>query len=115
MKQEDDHRYAQHARHRRADGPGGKVIKKIVEDTGVKIDIDDDGKVVIMSNDGQAAEAAIRTIKEITKEVEVGEIYTGKVVRIMDFGAFVQLLPGKDGLVHISQLAKERVESRGRR
>ena len=91
-------------------GPGGKVIKKIVEDTGVKIDIDDDGKVVIMSNDGQAAEAAIRTIKEITKEVEVGEIYTGKVVRIMDFGAFVQLLPGKDGLVHISQLAKERVK-----
>ena len=91
-------------------GPGGKVIKKIVEDTGVKIDIDDDGKVVIMSADGQAAEAAIRTIKEITKEVEVGEIYTGKVVRIMDFGAFVQLLPGKDGLVHISQLAKERVK-----
>ena len=63
-----------------------------------------------MSADGQAAEAAIRTIKEITKEVEVGEIYTGKVVRIMDFGAFVQLLPGKDGLVHISQLAKERVK-----
>ena len=91
-------------------GPGGKVIKKIVEDTGVKIDIDDDGKVVIMSADGQAAEAAIRTMKEITKEVEVGEIYTGKVVRIMDFGAFVQLLPGKDGLVHISQLAKERVK-----
>ena len=91
-------------------GPGGKVIKKIVEDTGVKIDIDDDGKVVIMSADAKAAEEAIRTIKEITKEVEVGEIYTGKVVRIMDFGAFVQLLPGKDGLVHISQLAKERVK-----
>jgi len=91
-------------------GPGGKVIKKIVEDTGVKIDIEDSGKVSIMSADGEGMKKAIQAIKEIVKEVELGEIYTGKVVRIMDFGAFVQLLPGKDGLVHISQLAKERVK-----
>jgi len=91
-------------------GPGGKVIKKLVEDTGVKIDIEDSGKVSIMSADSVGMQKAIQAIKEIVKEVEVGEIYTGKVVRIMDFGAFVQLLPGKDGLVHISQLAKERVK-----
>lgn len=91
-------------------GPGGKVIKKIVEDTGVKIDIEDNGKVSILSNDQQAADEAIKTITNLTKEVEVGEIYLGKVVRIMDFGAFVEVLPGKDGLVHISQLALERVK-----
>lgn len=91
-------------------GPGGKVIKKIVEDTGVKIDIEDDGKVSIMSNDAIAAQEAIKIITNLTKEVEVGEIYLGKVVRIMEFGAFVELLPGKDGLVHISQLALERVK-----
>ena len=90
-------------------GPGGKVIKKIVEDTGVKIDIEDDGRVMIMSNDGEASAKAVKIIEDLTKEVEVGEVYLGKVVRITDFGAFVEVLPGKDGLVHISQLALERV------
>lgn len=90
-------------------GPGGKVIKKIVEDTGVKIDIEDDGRVMIMSNDGEASAKAVKIIEDLTKEVEVGEVYMGKVVRITDFGAFVEVLPGKDGLVHISQLALERV------
>ena len=91
-------------------GPGGKVIKKIVEDTGVKIDIEDDGRVMIMSNDAEASAKAVKIIEDITAEVEVGRTYLGKVVRITDFGAFVEVLPGKDGLVHISQLALERVK-----
>lgn len=91
-------------------GPGGKVIKKIVEETGVKIDIDDSGKVAIMSSDSEAAAEAVKIITNLTKEVEVGEVYLGKVVRVTDFGAFVQVLPDKDGLVHISQLALERVK-----
>lgn len=91
-------------------GPGGKIIKKIVEETGVKIDIEDDGRVSIMSADAEASEKALQIIKNLTKEVEVGEVYLGKVVRITDFGAFVEVLPGKDGLVHISQLALERVK-----
>jgi len=90
-------------------GQGGKTIKKIVEDTGVKIDIEDNGHVVIMSEDAAAAAKAEQIVKDLVREIEVGEIYTGKVVRIMDFGAFVEVLPGKDGLVHISQLALERV------
>ena len=85
-------------------------IKKIVEDTGVQIDIEDNGKVSILSNDAPSANKAIEIITNLTKEVQVGEIYLGKVVRIMDFGAFVEVLPGKDGLVHISQLALERVK-----
>lgn len=91
-------------------GPGGKMINKIIADTGVKIDIEDDGRVYIASPDSEAAEQAKKTIETIVKDIEVGEIYTGKVVRIMPFGAFVELLPGKDGLVHISKLANERVE-----
>lgn len=91
-------------------GPGGKVIKKIVEDTGVKIDIEDDGRVMIMSNDAEASAKAVKIIEDLTAEVEVGRTYLGKVVRITDFGAFVEVLPGKDGLVHISQLALERVK-----
>ncbi len=91
-------------------GPGGKVIKKIVEDTGVKIDIEDDGRVMIMSNDAEASAKAVKIIEDIVAEVEVGKTYMGKVVRITDFGAFVEVLPGKDGLVHISQLALERVK-----
>ena len=91
-------------------GPGGKVIKKIVEDTGVKIDIEDDGRVMIMSNDAEASAKAVKIIEDLTREVEVGGVYLGKVVRITDFGAFVEVLPGKDGLVHISQLALERVK-----
>ncbi len=90
-------------------GAGGKVIKKIVEDTGVKIDIEDDGRVKIMSNDAEASAKAVKIIEDLVREVEVGQVYLGKVVRITDFGAFVEVLPGKDGLVHISQLALERV------
>ncbi len=90
-------------------GPGGKVIKGIVEQTGVKIDVDDSGKVSIASTDSQAAEKAIKMIREITQEAEIGKLYMGKVKKIMDFGAFVEIFPGTDGLVHISQLAEKRV------
>ncbi|MDX9917336.1 MAG: polyribonucleotide nucleotidyltransferase [Gudongella sp.] len=90
-------------------GPGGKVINRIIDETGVKIDIEDDGRVAIVSNDGEGSEKAIKLIMDIVKEVEAGEIYTGKVTKIMNFGAFVEVLNGKEGLVHISQLAKERV------
>ncbi|WP_291560196.1 MULTISPECIES: polyribonucleotide nucleotidyltransferase [unclassified Clostridium] len=90
-------------------GPGGKTIKKIIAETGVKIDTNDDGKVVIMSNDSVGANMALKMIKELTKEVEVGEIYLGKVTKIANFGAFVELLPGKEGLVHISKLDTARV------
>lgn len=90
-------------------GPGGKVINKIIDETGVKIDIDDTGKVAIVSNDSEGSRRAIEMIETIIKEVEAGEIYKGKVTKIMNFGAFVEVLPGKEGLVHISQLAKERV------
>jgi len=92
-------------------GPGGKVIKGIVEQTGVKIDIEDSGKINIASADYQAIEKALQIIKEITQEVEVGKIYLGTVRKIMDFGAFVEVLPGTDGLVHVSQLAHERVQN----
>jgi polyribonucleotide nucleotidyltransferase len=90
-------------------GPGGKTIKKIIEETGVKIDIEDDGKVYIAAYDGEAGKKALKIIASIVEEVEVGRIYMGKVVRIMNFGAFVEVLPGKEGLVHISQLAENRV------
>lgn len=90
-------------------GPGGKVINRIIDETGVKIDIEDDGRVAIVSNDGEGAKKAIQMILDIVKEVEAGEIYTGKVTKIMNFGAFVEVLNGKEGLVHISQLSKERV------
>ena len=90
-------------------GPGGKMIKKIIDETGVSIDIEDDGKVFISAVDVSAAERAIDIINGLVKEIEVGETYKGKVNRIMNFGAFVEILPGKEGLVHISQLAKERV------
>ena len=92
-------------------GPGGKVIKGIIEQTGVKIDIEDSGKINIASSDYKAIEKAIEIIKSITQEVEVGKIYLGTVRKIMDFGAFVEVLPGTDGLVHISQLAHERVQN----
>ncbi len=90
-------------------GPGGKTIKKIIEDTGVKIDIEDDGRVFIAAVDGEAGQKALRIIEDLVKDVEVGVTYVGKVTRIMNFGAFVEILPGKEGLVHISQLAEERV------
>jgi polyribonucleotide nucleotidyltransferase len=91
-------------------GPGGKVIRKIIEETGVEIDVEDDGKVYIASADQDGARKAIDWIKGLTDEVEVGRIYKGKVVRIMSFGAFVEVLPNQDGLVHISKLTDHRVE-----
>lgn len=91
-------------------GPGGKMINKIIAETGVKIDIEDDGSVDISTPDEEAAAKARRIIEGIAKDIEVGEVYTGKVVRIMNFGVFVELLPGKDGMVHISKLANGRVE-----
>ncbi len=90
-------------------GKGGDTINGIIDETGVKIDIDQDGKVSIASADAEMIQKAIKIIEELTKEVKVGEVYLGKVVRIEKFGAFVNLIKGKDGLVHISQLANERV------
>jgi polyribonucleotide nucleotidyltransferase len=91
-------------------GSGGKIINEIIAKCpGVKIDIEDDGLVMVTSTDAESAKKAVEWIQNIVKEVEAGEIYEGKVVRIMDFGAFVEVLPGKDGLVHISQLANYRV------
>ncbi len=92
-------------------GKGGATIRSITEETGTTIDIDDDGTIRIAAVDGVAAQAAIKRIDELTKDIEVGAIYEGKVARLMDFGAFVTLMPGKDGLVHISQISNERVES----
>jgi polyribonucleotide nucleotidyltransferase len=91
-------------------GKGGSVIREITETTGATIDIENDGTVKIASVDGASGQEARRRIDLITAEVEVGQIYEGKVVRLMDFGAFVQILPGKDGLVHISQISDKRVE-----
>ncbi|ABV37988.1 Polyribonucleotide nucleotidyltransferase [Shewanella sediminis HAW-EB3] len=90
-------------------GKGGATIRALTEETGTTIELEDDGTVKIASANGDATKEAIRRIEEITAEVEVGTIYNGKVVRIVDFGAFVTILPGKDGLVHISQIAEERV------
>ena len=90
-------------------GKGGDTINGIIDETGVKIDIDQDGKVSIASADAEMIKKAIKIIKDLTKEVKVGEVYLGKVVRIEKFGAFVNLIKGKDGLVHISQLANDRV------
>ena len=94
-------------------GPGGKTIRGITEATGATIDIQDDGTVVIGSPDGAAAQKAVQMVDDLTREVKVGDIFTGRVARIMDFGAFVNILPGKDGLVHISELSEERVPSVG--
>ena len=90
-------------------GKGGATIRALTEETGTTIELEDDGTVKIASSNGEATKEAIRRIEEITAEVEVGTVYNGKVVRIVDFGAFVTILPGKDGLVHISQIAEERV------
>jgi polyribonucleotide nucleotidyltransferase len=91
-------------------GPGGKVINKIIADTGVKIDIENDGRVFIAGADGIGAEKAKKMVEALTKDVVVGETYMGTVTRLMNFGAFVAVLPGKEGLVHISQLAPGRIE-----
>ena len=90
-------------------GPGGKTIRGIVEETGCKIDVADDGTVLVASSDGTAMQRAIDRIRGLTAEAEVGKIYRGTVRRVVDFGAFVEIMPGTDGLVHISQLANERV------
>lgn len=90
-------------------GPGGKIINEIIADTGVSIDIQDSGKIFITSESGSSAEKAISWIKNITKEVKVGEVFEGKVIRILNFGALVEILPGTTGLIHISQLASSHV------
>lgn len=90
-------------------GPGGKTIRKLIEETGTTIDIEDDGRVFILASDPEVGRKAKERIESLTRDVEVGAVYTGKVTRIMNFGAFVEILPGKEGLVHISELAHERV------
>ena len=91
-------------------GPGGKMIKKIVDDTNTQIDIEEDGTILISAVNVEDAKKAVAIIEELVRDVEVGAVYKGKVTRIMTFGAFVEVLPGKEGLCHISQLAKRRVE-----
>jgi polyribonucleotide nucleotidyltransferase len=90
-------------------GPGGKTIREISNASDARIDVDDEGTVTISSSDKESAESAKKMINEILQEAEVGKLYMGKVVKIMDFGAFVEIFPGTDGLVHISQLDKDRV------
>jgi len=90
-------------------GPGGKVINKIIQETGVKIDIEDDGSIFIATSDEAAGMKALQIIEGIVGNVEVGSVYSGRVTRLMNFGAFVEFLPGKEGLVHISKLSHARV------
>ncbi|MEN6625757.1 MAG: polyribonucleotide nucleotidyltransferase [Candidatus Sumerlaeia bacterium] len=92
-------------------GPGGKNVRSLQERTGTKIDIEEDGKVYVASNNAQGARDAEMEIKQLTMDVEIGQVYDGKVVRIADFGAFLEILPGKDGMVHVSELDTQRVES----
>ena len=91
-------------------GSGGKTINKIIAETGVKMDVEEDGRIYIASPDEGAANKARKIVESLTKEVQVGETYLGKVTKLMKFGAFVEILPGKEGLVHVSQLALHRVE-----
>jgi polyribonucleotide nucleotidyltransferase len=91
-------------------GPGGKVIRGIIEQTGVKIDVSDDGTIHIASADEASANKAIQIISDITAVAEVGKTYLGKVVRLVDFGAFVEIFPGTDGLLHISEIAENRIK-----
>jgi polyribonucleotide nucleotidyltransferase len=92
-------------------GPGGKNIRRIIEETGVAIDVEDDGSVLVASSDSAASQRAIEMIKGLTEDTEVGKVYKGKVTRIMKFGAFVEILPGKEGLVHVSELADKYVKT----
>jgi len=92
-------------------GPGGKVIKGIIEQTGVKIDVEDDGTVNIFSADGDSANRALQMIQDIAAVAEVGKTYLGKVVRLVDFGAFVEIFPGTDGLLHISEISENRIRN----
>jgi polyribonucleotide nucleotidyltransferase len=91
-------------------GSGGKNIRQIISETGVTINVEDDGTVTIASSDAEAAARAVAMVKWLTEEAEVGKIYRGTVKKILDFGAFVEILPGTDGLLHISQISKERIE-----
>jgi polyribonucleotide nucleotidyltransferase len=91
-------------------GPGGKVIRGIIEQTGVKIDVSDDGTIHIASADEASASKAMKIIGEITAVAEIGKTYLGKVVRLVDFGAFVEIFPGTDGLLHISEIAENRIK-----
>jgi polyribonucleotide nucleotidyltransferase len=90
-------------------GPGGKMIRSIIEETGVKIDVEDDGTVYVASADGDSMSKALAKINRVTAEAEIGKIYKGTVRKIVDFGAFVEILPGTDGLVHISQIGPGRI------
>jgi polyribonucleotide nucleotidyltransferase len=90
-------------------GPGGKKIRSIIEATGVKIDVMDDGKVHVFANSGPAAESALQMIRDITASAEIGKTYLGKVVRLAEFGAFAEIFPGTDGLLHISEIAEQRL------
>jgi polyribonucleotide nucleotidyltransferase len=92
-------------------GTGGKVIREIVEKTGAKINVEDDGTVKVASADGESIKAALKWIRSLTAEPEIGQIYDGKIVKVMDFGAFVNFFGPKDGLVHVSELAQQRVAS----
>jgi polyribonucleotide nucleotidyltransferase len=92
-------------------GKGGAVIRGITEKTGASVDIDDDGSIRIYGEDAESRDAAVEMVNEITAEAEIGKLYMGKIARIVDFGAFVTIIPGKDGLVHISQIAEQRVEN----
>jgi polyribonucleotide nucleotidyltransferase len=91
-------------------GPGGKMIRSIIERTGVKIDVEDDGRVNVASADGASAQKAISIIQELTATPELNKTYLGKVQRITDFGAFVEIMPGTDGLLHVSEIATHRVK-----
>jgi polyribonucleotide nucleotidyltransferase len=91
-------------------GPGGKMIRSIIERTGVKIDVEDDGRVNVASADGDSAARAISIIQELTATPELNKTYVGKVQRITDFGAFVEIMPGTDGLLHVSEIANHRVK-----
>src|ERR1700735_3303835 len=90
-------------------GPGGKKIRSIIEATGVKIDVMDDGKVHVFANNGTAADSALQMIREVAASAEIGKTYLGKVVRLAEFGAFVEIFPGTDGLLHISEIAEQRI------
>jgi polyribonucleotide nucleotidyltransferase len=92
-------------------GPGGKMIRSIVDETGVKIDVDDDGTVNIFASDGESANRAIQRVTDIAAVAEVGKTYLGKVVRLVEFGAFVEIFPGTDGLLHISEISENRIKN----
>jgi polyribonucleotide nucleotidyltransferase len=92
-------------------GPGGKMIRSIVDETGVKIDVEDDGTVNIFAADGDSANKAIQRITDIAAVAEVGKTYLGKVVRLVEFGAFVEIFPGTDGLLHISEISENRIKN----